>query len=153
VYVGFTGSRRGLTPAQCATLRRVLASPRLRILRVTHGDAPGADAELHDLAVELDLDIVLRPSDHPERAGRTTGRIVERHDPKPPLERNANIAAAGAMLIACPHGPEERRSGTWSTVRRARALAAERAIDVLIVWPDGTTKGERYPVPQAKHRV
>lgn len=41
---------------------------------------------------------------------------------KPYLERNANIVEESSILIACPidKNEEEWRSGTWSTVRKAR---------------------------------
>jgi hypothetical protein len=46
---------------------------------------------------------------------------------------------AAAMLAACPKGPEERRSGTWATVRYARKTGKP----VVIFWPDGTVTEEK----------
>ena len=42
------------------------------------------------------------------------------------------------MLVACPKGPEEVRSGTWSTVRFAR----KRGKRIVIIMPDGTVTEE-----------
>ena len=45
-------------------------------------------------------------------------------DEAPYLERNLNIIKNSSILIACPidKNNEELRSGTWSTIRKARKL-------------------------------
>ena len=146
MYAGITATRQGLTEAQLRTLRQVLTSPKLRIVRVTHGDAIGGDAQAHALCLELGLEVHLRPADHPDRAHCQGATVV--HPPLPPLERNDGIATDGWLLIACPAGfEEEERSGTWATVRRARR---PRAPDephnkgVIIIWPDGRHKSEVF---------
>jgi hypothetical protein len=55
------------------------------------------------------------------------------------LARDVAMVEATDLLIACPKGPEqERGSGTWFTVRAARA----RGKMILIIWPDGRVTDE-----------
>ena len=88
-----------------------------------HGDCIGADTEAADIAFELgytDDRIIVHPStlEH-KRAHNPHGTVLP---VKPPLERNTDIAKACTILIACPNTTaEQQRSGTWATVRRARA--------------------------------
>jgi hypothetical protein len=157
VYASFTGTRRGLTAAQRETLRRILTSPRLRIVRLTHGGAIGADAEVHEIALALTpadlpwlpggrLEVWLRPSDRADQSAPClgAGRVFPA---RPPLERNRDIVADSGLLIACPaERVEQARGGTWSTIRHARESG--RA-DVLAVWPDGSTSSWKRPAPRA----
>lgn len=54
------------------------------------------------------------------------------------LTRNRNIVDACEVLLACPKGNgEERRSGTWATIRYARKVGRP----VVIVWPNGELYG------------
>jgi hypothetical protein len=50
------------------------------------------------------------------------------------IARNHDIVDASAVLVATPRDwYEEQRSGTWATIRYARAQRKA----VIIVWPDG----------------
>lgn len=131
--VGFTGTRIGMTAKQLATLRGVLQL--LRPTETHDGDALGADAEFLRLAIERDPETrtVAHPCDiEAARAFRPHGTTLE---VRPPLDRNRDIVDACDILIAAPAGmAEERRSGTWATVRYARNLGRP----IITVWPDGT---------------
>lgn len=59
-------------------------------------------------------------------------------EPKPYLVRNKDIVNASEGMLAAPRGPEELRSGTWSTIRYARKCRKK----VLIMWPDGSETWE-----------
>lgn len=148
MYAAFTGTRAGLTEAQRATLTRILRSPRLRIVRLSHGGAVGADAEAHALALEAGIEVWVRPSDRPDQSAPCEG-ASRRFEPLPPLERNRHVVADGGLLVACPAG-REQQGGTWWTIRHARGLGY---VDVLCVWPDGSTTSWRRtgqrPVPRA----
>lgn len=52
-------------------------------------------------------------------------------DEKPYLQRNLDIIKNSSILIACPvnKNKEELRSGTWSTIRRAK----KEKIQVIIL--------------------
>lgn len=113
--VGFTGTRRGMSEAQRRQLVAVLCqlyARRLPMAEFHHGDGDGADQEAAALAVgEVGV---------PE-----TGVI--KHPPKAftakeLLARNREIVDCVSVLVAAPlHDKEELRSGTWATVRYARA--------------------------------
>ena len=106
-----------------------------------HGDCIGADGEFHALCLanrHVRWIEIHPPTEGARRAYCERGWVeAVIHPPAPYLERNEDIAIAGKdALIATPkeQGREVVRSGTWSTIRRARALG--RAI--AIVWPNGT---------------
>ena len=119
--IGFTGTRQGMTERQRSAVRDLLASYAGTILH--HGDAIGADAEAHDIALALGCAIVIHPpAIATERAFKTA---VEIRAAKPYLVRNKHIVRETALLIAAPAEPvEQLRSGTWSTVRYAHPAGA-----------------------------
>jgi hypothetical protein len=150
IVLAFTGTRRGLTPAQLAALRVVLAEIRFHNSVVHNGAAEGADEEMLDLLAE---GLAGRPTVHLwpcnrerqqwafewalafSKALHPSARV---HPTAPPLERNRRMVAAASVVVACPDGPERLRSGTWSTVRAAR----RRGREVVLVWPDGSVTRE-----------
>jgi hypothetical protein len=88
-----------------------------------HGDCIGADAMAHHIADTFFMSIVVHPPDNSAARANCTARWGQAtwRDPKPYLERNKDIVDSCEFLIACPKGRiEERRSGTWATVRYAR---------------------------------
>lgn len=127
-HVGFTGSRYGLTKRQFHNLDG-LVFWRIRDCTFHHGVCIGADKQAHDIAKILGFTV----EGHPpiERRWRATCDCDVLHEPKNYLERNHDIVDATEILIACPRGPEELRSGTWSTVRYAR----KKGRQVVILWP------------------
>lgn len=127
--VGFTGTQRGMTPAQEAGVERLLRG--LSPERVHHGDCIGADAEFHHLATNAGMWIVVHPPEN--QAKQALCRGDEARPQKSYLARNHDIVDESEMLIAAPSGPEELRSGTWATVRYARKVGKP----VLVVTPDG----------------
>lgn len=113
---GFTGTRKGMTPAQKQQLERLLRAGD----EFHHGDCVGADAEAHDIAMSAGCRIVVHPSVFADLRAYKAGHFE--HPPRLPLYRNEDIVAACDVLIAAPDTPGERtRSGTWATVRLARA--------------------------------
>jgi hypothetical protein len=141
VVLAFTGSRRGLTPAQLAALAEVLAGYPGATLH--NGCAEGADEAALDIAYDLGLRLECWPCNYDQRE-RAWNYVYENplatlHPTAPPLERNRRMVEAASVVVACPDGPEERRSGTWSTVRAARRLGRS----IVIVWPDGRIERER----------
>ena len=122
MHIGFTGTRQGMSERQKAHLRELLTSHPGAILH--HGDAVGADAEAHDIAIELGCAIVILPSENErQRAFKTAAEI---RPPKAYLIRNKHIVRETALLIAAPAEPAEQlRLGSWSTVRYARRLGRQ----------------------------
>ena len=125
IRIGFTGSRHGLNEEQKREIVGFLDNHENMI--VSHGDCVGADAEFHALCVqyrkmhsEKQLAIHLFPPNVPTMRAYCTADVLMSE--KPYLERNADIVRNSDVLLACPvdKNKEEWRSGTWSTVRKAR---------------------------------
>ena len=135
--VGFTGTKDGLTAPQLLALENLFGRiPGARELH--HGDCVGADDSAHIIAKRLGWRIVVHPPIQQRRACGHLGDV--RLPPEEFLDRNGAIVRASVLLVACPSGSEEqRRSGTWSTVRRARLAR----IPIAKVFPDGLVIWER----------
>ena len=145
--VGFTGTEKGMTELQLAALRRCLIVDDLREFH--HGDCIGADAQAHDLVVQIALahDLMFERQPviviHPpikavKRAFKQPGYV---HDALPYLDRDRAIVDGTDILFATPDGPEPQRKragGTWYTVRYARRAGKP----IRIVWPDGSVTRE-----------
>lgn len=102
--IGFTGTRRGMTPSQKFHLTSLLkyASGALNYREFHHGAAIGADTEAETIARDLGYTI------HQYPAGDD------------PLQRNHVIVAHADVMIAAPaQDAEIRRSGTVRYARKA----------------------------------
>lgn len=137
--VGFTGTQDGMTDDQKYVVKQLLWYLKPSI--VHHGDCIGADAEFHGICRRLPWDV--RIVGHPgmDRRGRSLKRAycdVDGCNPTLPyLDRNRMIIYHSNILIATPKGfEEELRSGTWMTIRLAKAKAMFRDV----VFPDGTVE-------------
>lgn len=134
--IGFTGTRNGLTPPQATALWDWMATYPQGALH--HGDCVGADVSAHDAARHFGWWIEVHPGIGPARLRAFCSGYNALHPAKPNLERNTDIVASAEELVACPEGPETRRSGTWSTVRKARVKGIPRTI----IWPDGSVTND-----------
>lgn len=141
--VGFTGSREGMTEAQLRAFRKGAAELFTDPSNAFHhGCCVGAD-EQAAVAVRAHhtpaVSIIGHPPSHYAQLSETACAVNdENHDPRPYLDRNRDIVDASDVLMACPKGPEEQRSGTWATVRYGRRKGKR----IVIVWPDGTVTEE-----------
>lgn len=131
---GFTGTSDALTGQQLQALRTLLV--RLAPQRVAHGDCVGADAAFDTLCAELGIHRTAHPGHDDVGASPKRAHCAAEHQlpVKPYLTRNKSIVLTTSYLIACPNGfTEQRRSGTWATIRFARKVNRQR----YIIWPDG----------------
>ena len=130
MIVSFTGTQHGMTQIQKERVEEYL-----RILKPTefhHGDCVGADAEAHDIAVSLSISIHNHPPKNPDKRAFCINHVSKWYGEKSYLERNKDMARICDVLIAAPIGNQEtRRSGTWATVRYARALNKE----IIFAYP------------------
>jgi hypothetical protein len=87
-----------------------------------HGDCKGADAEAHAIAADLGWDIIIHPpTKRIMRAYCGDGAIIL--PPMDYLARDEEIVRVSNFIFAAPKSDtEERRSGTWYTVRHARKI-------------------------------
>lgn len=153
VTIGFTGTKQGTTEAQRERLSDVIdeAARDHDAMVAHHGMCKGADINFHVL-VRLDYpDAVIHGWPGVNREGRSPTRGDCQVDVLHPemwyIDRDEEIvrevleANGSGLMIACPRGHvEEQRSGTWTTVRRAR----DAGVELLLVFPDGMVQQERH---------
>lgn len=136
MIIGFTGSSEGMTEEQAKALWAWLGLLKQELktdqeeMEFHHGDCIGADSDAHDLARILKYKTVAHPPiNESKRAFKKADVILKE---KKYLDRNQDIAEVCDVLLATPKEAKEiLRSGTWSTVRRARKLHKE----VIILSP------------------
>lgn len=124
--VGFTGTRQGMTEKQLTTLCEILAAyaDSCRSPEFHHGDCVGADDEADAVARGLGFSIVLHPPTRESGRAHCEARgVTSLWRPRPYVERDREIVEVTDVLVACPlQDVEVTRSGSWTTVRHARAL-------------------------------
>lgn len=140
MILAFSGTSRGMTTAQRATVRRLFIALGLHILH--HGDCIGSDAQAHAIAKHMRARIVGHPPD--DDKARAFCDFDEIRAVAPYLVRNTHIAQDGVdgLIAAPPNYSEVKRGeggGTWSTVRRARKLHRR----IWLVFPDGSVKEDQ----------
>lgn len=134
IKIGFTGNRHGITADQNDKIIAIL--DKYANLIVSHGDCVGSDTDFHNLCVnyknehpDKKIRIDIYPPNNPKLRAFNEGDILMPE--KPYLQRNSDIVNSSSILIACPvdKNKEELRSGTWSTVRKAR----KKGLDIHIL--------------------
>ena len=123
MIIGFTGTRKIklITKQRLFDLLKVLISFKIDYdtdLAVVHGCAEGTDTYFHNLCLLGNISIIGRPC-----IPTKLENFDILYDPSPPLKRNKEIVNDCNILIALPLSPsqEELRSGTWATIRYAKA--------------------------------
>lgn len=125
-HIGFTGTQVGMSANQRVEFIRYLKKLRKNqagTLFFHHGDCIGADEQADSIARELGYRIVI----HPPRIDTKRAHCDQRephsiiHPAMEYMDRNASIVRECYELLATPKENEEvLRSGTWSTIRRAK---------------------------------
>lgn len=143
IHIGFAGAQYPMSTRARITLHVNLfdeyekhhsTSP----ICLHHGDCINSDFEASKIGKALGYLVHAHPSFIEKKRGFSEFNDVI-HAPKQPLERNEDIARICQTLYATPHTYNEIiRSGTWTTIRRARALNRE----ICIIFPDGSEKWE-----------
>ncbi len=130
--IGFTGTQKGMTVPQSLAVRSILSDRRGVWLH--HGDCVGADAQAHVFAKATGYLLAIHPPINWRKRAWCIG-FDRRYPEKDYIARNHEIVDVTDELIAAPaQAQEERRSGTWATIRYARK---QRKL-VTIVFPDGS---------------
>lgn len=118
MILGFTGTREGMSLKQFAAITTLLQDTMPS--EVHHGGCKGADAGFHVLARKLGIRIILHPPVVMKNQVIFTADGVRTAAPY--LVRNQHIVDETDGIIACPGQDHEvLHSGTWSTIRYARA--------------------------------
>lgn len=132
--IGFTGTRFGMTAAQLATVRALLAEHAPNGGTAHHGDCVGADAELHELARAAGLRVVIHPGPPDDLAHQAGCAGDERREPMTHMRRNRAIVDAADLVIAAPFEDEpQERGGTWKTIEMARKALRRGSLRALYV--------------------
>ena len=132
LHIGFTGTRKGMTKEQMVRVKYHFGDAPAERITMHLGDCKGADTEAHALADGLGIKLHGHPPDNPRHRSFLRYDVTE--EPLPYLERNHAIVDACNILIATPKEHEEvLRSGTWATIRYAKAQNKP----IVIIYPDG----------------
>jgi|694.fasta_scaffold134342_3 hypothetical protein len=125
IKIGFTGNRYGLSIEQKEQIKLILDN--YTNIIVSHGDCVGADTDFHNLCInyretypDKSLMIHIFPPNDPKSRAFNKGDLLMGENPY--LVRNSAIIKNSSILIGCPidKNKETLRSGTWSTIRKAR---------------------------------
>ena len=145
IHIGFTGTQRGMTDAQG---ERVLELLHHRDFYAHHGCCVGANEHFDLIARRCPhlRGLVFHPCNLPNKQFKFAREILRDavRPIKDPLARNRDIVAECAAIIATPKEAQmQMRSGTWSTIRYARAAGKPLAI----VLPNGAIayEGASWP--------
>ena len=138
-HIGFSGTREGMTKQQSRKVSALICKLE-EGSQFHHGDCVGADAAAHEVAREAGLKIALHPPKNPQYRAFCDCDIL--YGDEDYIERNHRIVDMTDWLIAAPLTMfEERRSGTWATIRYART----KGKPIIIVLPNGSIIKEPYP--------
>ena len=126
ISVGFTGTRdfEQISVDRQLKLIELLADYRdvanVQGAEFHHGDAIGADAFAHYVAVDLGYTVHVWPPTY-NRYRAWVGEWDYRYEPNDYLVRNRSIVDHADLMIAVPKDSsiEELRSGTWAAIRYA----------------------------------
>ncbi len=129
--LGFTGTRLGMTSDQ----RRVCLAllDELCPIELHHGDAKGADSEIHEIAADRHIHVAIHP---PKKAAdRAYCAGDETRDEAAYMVRNRAIVDETDVLMATPSAGMSNafNSGTWRTIRYAKSVGKP----TFIVMPNG----------------
>lgn len=135
-HIAFTSWRYGPTSGQKDGLRRLVGLFPPDTIYM-HGGCIGGDTFFHGLVMEY----ALRPSKQVQVYlalvdKKWQGELREPYalmrPTLPPLERDRLMVERASLLIACPQQlAEQRRGGTWATIRYAR----KEGCPVIIIDP------------------
>ena len=135
--VGFTGSKQGMTNFQEKTVDTLLAELKANGYKYArHGMCVGSDAIFNRLAKLRFYWTIGHPGvDADGQVKHRSTCSVDQLTPEHPfLIRNRHIVDRSHAMLATPgQNREVTRSGTWATIRYARA----RRIPLYLIYPDG----------------
>lgn len=135
---GFTGTKRGARQAQLGQLWLILNEYFVKGDEFHHGDCQGSDVQAAAIAHGVGYGIVCHPPINPKYRGWHKFNDVMNPETEY-IVRDQRIVIESEGLIACPHTPYETiRSGTWTTVRYARAMHRP----IWIILPNGLVQKE-----------
>ncbi len=139
INVGITGTRKGANKIQQITIYKKLKDKGASYFH--HGCAEGVDIQAAHIAHNSGIFVIGHPGIDAHGNVRSNITIFDDRieEPLPFLQRNQIIVEVSNLMLAVPKDmQEERRSGTWYTVRYCRTINKP----LIILWPDGTETKE-----------
>lgn len=141
-YLGFSGSRHGITDIQRDKLSQHVDHLTHHFDGVgevigRHGNCIEGDEEFDAICVAQGVATECLPSNwESTQSKKTAAKVLGTPPWPPPFKRNSNIIKIIDELVACPRGSveEDNSRGTWDAVAKAR----ERGLKVTVILPDGT---------------
>lgn len=140
---GFTGSSEIITDYQKDTLKKLLQSYIGKNPAECHnGACINADEECRNIVLSHfpHIRMIYHPPDNKSKSFKIKLRSIdEERRPLPYLKRNLEIVAESNYLFATPSTVlEQLRSGTWATIRYARAAE----VPICLIFPNGSIRYE-----------
>ncbi len=139
--ISFTGTQKGMTKEQRVTFLSLIE--KLNPEEFHHGDCIGADEDAHSLVRAKNsfhrvpsylTTIIIHPPINPKKRAFCGPYQTKELPKKDYLARNHDIVDCADTLIACPKDIfEEKRSGTWATIRYAHKQKKK----IWIILPSG----------------
>lgn len=123
MIVGFTGTQKGMTSLQKVKVLEFLTM--IQPTEARHGDCIGSDEDFDRLIRNNfpSCNIFIHAPTIDTKRAFCRGPLTTVLPPKSYLVRNRNIVNNCVVLFACPKTVEEELgSGTWSTIRYAKAI-------------------------------
>ena len=140
--IAMTGTRQmeTLTVTQLEHFARCLSLYKEQGFGVfRHGDCVGADEKGHQIAVSLGYRVYIHPPTQPTHRAFCESLFVVQ--PAEYLFRNQAMVNQCDVLLALPKlNREQKRSGTWMTIRMARKIN----LPIVIFYPDGHIVKENH---------
>lgn len=140
--LGFSGTQKGMTEAQTEAVWSMIAAIALIYpqgkVNAHHGLCIGADWQFHVMCRGWVIPIIGHPPVNKSKVAKfDMSDFAYLWDDKDYLDRNTDIVNCSTSFIGAPGEMEEQlRSGTWSTIRKAK----KKGIRGVIVFPDGSTE-------------
>lgn len=140
IVLGFSGSREGVTPKQRDALLAYFKANQVHELH--HGACAGADAVCQRTYITAARSkiIIMHPGPYgPHRSCLVFDytaledydwrQLTFRLEPNLPfLQRSTDIVNESDVIICAPKSLDDRKSGTWSVINRARKAGKELII-------------------------
>lgn len=139
--IGFSGTQKGMADKQAEEVWNILVATALIFpskASAHHGLCVGADFMFHTMCMSLGIPIIGHPPVNKSKVAKFNMLdFTYLWEDKEYLDRNTDIVNCSTSFIATPAEMEEQlRSGTWSTIRKAK----KKGIRGVIVFPDGSTE-------------
>lgn len=146
--LGVTGSRHGWTKWQQKRFMTLLSELPWQNVEVHHGCCVGADAFVHEIALDKGYRIVGHPPLNPGLMipPSKMQELDETHPPKDYNDRNVDIVYSVDLLFGGPGGPRyekkrKQKSGSWNTIEIAIKAGKPCEVAMPMPWEKADTTG------------